>query len=94
MPLHDKHPSQQTTDDEVYASSDLPRVMPRRRRSPAHTLSPTCGDLSIQRILVRQGVSRDLASLLVADMKHTLEYLERHPVETQLTSAEASGFHH
>jgi len=48
----------------------------------------------IQRILVRHGVSHDLASLLLDDMQRAIAHLKKHPVETPLTEAEASGFHH
>jgi glutamate decarboxylase len=51
-------------------------------------------DLAIQRILVRHGVSRDLGELLLEDMRRTLDYFEKHPCDSSLTAAEASGFHH
>jgi glutamate decarboxylase len=51
-------------------------------------------DLSIQRILVRHGVSRDLAALLLENMRDALEYFKQHPVHATLTEQEASGFHH
>lgn len=47
-----------------------------------------------QRILVRHGVSRDLAALLIGDMKRALEYFEKHPVSKPLTAAESTGFIH
>jgi glutamate decarboxylase len=50
--------------------------------------------VAIQRILVRHGVSRDLASLLLEDMQRCLDYFEQHPITTSVTPAEASGFHH
>ena len=53
-----------------------------------------CKELTIQRILVRHGVSRDLGSLLLADMKWAIEYFEQHPVQTHMSADEASGFHH
>jgi glutamate decarboxylase len=43
---------------------------------------------------VRHGVSRDLGSLLVEDMKRALEYFDKHPVSAPLTTEDASGFHH
>jgi len=43
---------------------------------------------------VRHGVSHDLGALLLDDMKRSLEYFKRHPVQTALTSEEAAGFHH
>ena len=70
------------------------RLRARGWQVPAYALPANCQSTSIQRILVRQGVSRDLASLLLQDMKNALDYFEKHPVERSLTSAEASGFHH
>jgi glutamate decarboxylase len=70
------------------------RLRARGWQVPAYALPANCQTTSIQRILVRQGVSRDLASLLLEDMAKALEYFEKHPVERSLTSAEASGFHH
>ena len=51
-------------------------------------------DLVVQRILVRHGVSRDLASLLIEDMKRTLDYFASHPVQVPLNEDESGGFHH
>jgi glutamate decarboxylase len=70
------------------------RLRSRGWQVPAYALPANCQDRVIQRVLVRHGVSRDLGSLLLDDMKRTLEYFTRHPVQSQLTSDEASGFHH
>ena len=48
----------------------------------------------VQRILVRHGVSRDLATLLLGDIRNALLHFQRHPVHTPMSSEEASGFHH
>ncbi|MBL8658411.1 MAG: glutamate decarboxylase [Rhodospirillales bacterium] len=61
---------------------------------PAYSLPANCGDLVIQRILVRHGVSKDLGSLLIADMKRCLEHFKAHPVSRAMGENEASGFHH
>ncbi|MGJ8586136.1 MAG: glutamate decarboxylase [Marinosulfonomonas sp.] len=61
---------------------------------PAYTLPSNCQDRAVQRILVRNGVSRDLASLLLQDMKSALEHLGKHPRQAPLGDEDASGFHH
>lgn len=61
---------------------------------PAYSLPADCQDLVVQRILVRHGVSRDLGSLLLEDMKRAIEYFEKHPIQTHMSEEEASGFHH
>jgi len=43
---------------------------------------------------VRNGVSRDLATLLLRDIRDALDHLQRNPARTPLTDAEAGGFHH
>jgi glutamate decarboxylase len=70
------------------------RLRSRGWQVPAYSLPSNCEDLVIQRILVRHGVSKDLGSLLVEDMRRTLEYFRAHPVTSPLSSLEAGGFHH
>lgn len=61
---------------------------------PAYSLPAHCDDVVIQRILVRHGVSRDLATALLKDFKRAIKHLQRHPAKTSLTASESSGFHH
>jgi glutamate decarboxylase len=70
------------------------RLRTRGWQVPAYSLPADRQDLSIQRILVRHGVSRDLGSLLVEDMKKALDYFQKHPVQSALTAEESAGFHH
>jgi glutamate decarboxylase len=61
---------------------------------PAYSLPPDREDLVVQRILVRHGVSRDLAELLIADIQRALELLESHPPSRSLGPREAGSFNH
>ncbi|WP_121067496.1 glutamate decarboxylase [Chachezhania antarctica] len=70
------------------------RLRVRGWQVPAYTLPANCEDRAIQRILVRNGVSRDLCALLIDDMKSALEHVEAHPRKTSLSEDDASGFHH
>ena len=70
------------------------RLCARGWQVPAYSLPANCENQAIQRILVRHGVSRDLATLLLDDMKAALVYLAKHPLQKSLTSDDASGFHH
>jgi glutamate decarboxylase len=70
------------------------RLRSRGWQVPAYSLPADRTDLVIQRILVRHGVSRDLASLLLADLRRSLEFFEKHPVTTSMTAEEAGGFNH
>lgn len=70
------------------------RLRSRGWQVPAYSLPANCQDSAIQRILVRHGVSRDLGSLLLEDMKHSLDYFQKHPIQIPMAAAEATGFHH
>jgi glutamate decarboxylase len=70
------------------------RLRTRGWQVPAYSLPPEREDLAVQRILVRHGVSRDLGTLLVNDIKQALEFLEDHAPKTSVTAEKASGFHH
>ena len=61
---------------------------------PAYPLTGAVADISIQRILVRQGVSRDLAFLLLSDMKEAIAHFDKHPVSVAMTPGESGGFSH
>ncbi|OAT21505.1 glutamate decarboxylase [Proteus myxofaciens] len=61
---------------------------------PAYSMPANREDLVIQRILVRHGVSLDLAALLIEDFKRTLDYFEKHPVTKPLSEEDGAGFNH
>ena len=61
---------------------------------PAYTLTGSVSDIAVQRILVRQGVSRDLASLLLDDFRDAVAHFTRHPITVPMTKEESSGFNH
>ena len=61
---------------------------------PAYTLPANCKETAVQRIIVRQGVSRDLARLLMADMVGAVDWLRAHPGGLQMTEKDAGGFNH
>lgn len=61
---------------------------------PAYSMPAHRADLVVQRILVRHGVTQDLASLLMADFRQALDYLEKHPVSVSATREEAGGYRH
>jgi glutamate decarboxylase len=59
---------------------------------PAYTFPDNRSDLSALRIVVRNGFGRDLAELLLDDLRRTLPVLER--LERPLLGPEAAGFEH
>jgi glutamate decarboxylase len=76
----------------LYALADRLRV--RGWQVPAYTLPAHCQEITVQRILVRHGVSRDLADLLLENIRQALAFFESHPGQYNLSGEEASGFHH
>jgi glutamate decarboxylase len=60
---------------------------------PAYTFPENRQDLAALRIVIRNGVSRDLADMLIADLRRHVEYLERLPAPLPSTGA-SEGFRH
>ena len=63
-------------------AEDLPddladRLRVRGWQVPAYSLPAECQDAAIQRVLVRHGVSQDLGTLLVEDIKRALRFRGR-----------------
>jgi glutamate decarboxylase len=48
----------------------------------------------VQRILVRLGVSQDLASLLLEDFRKAVGHFAKHPVTVPMSKEESAGFNH
>ena len=61
---------------------------------PAYTLTGTASDIPVQRILVRLGVSQDMASLLLDDFRDAVAHFAKHPVTVPMSKEESTGFNH
>lgn len=81
-----------TSNYSLYDIAD--KLRSRGWQVPAYSMPANREDLVVQRILVRHGVSLDLAPLLIEDFKRTLDYFEKHPVNKPLTEDEGGGFNH
>jgi glutamate decarboxylase len=82
-------------EDPGYTLYDLAdRLRVRGWQVPAYPLTGSVSDVPVQRILVRQDVSRDLAELLLADFRDAVGHFDKHPVSVPLDATEASGFSH
>jgi glutamate decarboxylase len=82
-------------EDPGYTLYDLAdRMRTRGWQVPAYPLTGSVSDISVQRVLVRQGVSRDLASLLLSDMTDAVAHFSHHPVTVPMTKEESGGFSH
>jgi glutamate decarboxylase len=76
----------------LYDLADRLRV--RGWQVPAYSMPPDRENLVVQRILVRNGVTRDLVAALLDDFRRALDYFETHPAATLLTAEEGTGYHH
>ena len=76
----------------LYDLADRLRV--RGWQVPAYPLTGSVSDVTVQRILVRQGLDRDLASILLEDFAASVAHLEKHPVSVAMSSEESGGFNH
>jgi glutamate decarboxylase len=82
-------------EDPGYTLFDLAdRVRMRGWQVPAYTLTGTASNIAVQRILLRQGVSRDMATTLLDDLRAAIEHLHKHPITVPMTAEESSGFNH
>ncbi|WP_031068023.1 glutamate decarboxylase [Streptomyces sp. NRRL WC-3742] len=85
-----------TTEDMPFDVFDVSRRLRERGwQVPAYTFPPHREDLSVLRIVCRNGFSRDLADLLLADLGRLLPELRRQPVPLRDLGVPArAGFHH
>ena len=68
--------------DHGYTLYDLSeRVRMRGWQIASYPLPPDRQETIVQRVLVRHGVSRDLAALLLSDIKREVEHLQKNPVK-------------
>jgi glutamate decarboxylase len=84
-----------TLDDSVknFTVFDVSNALRERGwQVPAYTFPEHRTDLAALRVVVRRGVSHDVANLLLSDLKRVLPRLERQPAP--VLDAAASGFHH
>ncbi|HWZ71970.1 MAG TPA: glutamate decarboxylase [Casimicrobiaceae bacterium] len=70
------------------------RLRARGWQIAAYSMPANQQSVVVQRALVRHGVSRDLAGLLIEDIRHCLEWFKAHPVTSPLSEVEGGGFHH
>lgn len=63
---------------------------------PAYTMPVNVEDLVVQRIVVKQGMSYDMANLLLNNIRESLQYFNKldGPIPKTKPGKKASGFHH
>jgi glutamate decarboxylase len=76
----------------LYDLADRLRV--RGWQVPAYPMPPNLEGLVVQRVLARLGLSRDLAELLIEDIRRAIQHFEEYPSTKVLTRKNAGGYHH
>jgi glutamate decarboxylase len=70
------------------------RLRMRGWQAAAYTMPPNLTDVVVMRLLIRHGFSRDMADLLLADVRRSIEHLLKHPSTKPVTAAEGTNFTH
>ena len=79
----------------TYTAYDLSRKLREHGwLVPAYSLPPHLEDVVVLRIVVRNGLSFDLADLFLADLKRAVEWFERLSAPMPQEDAAATAFHH
>ena len=82
-------------EDPGYTLFDLAdRLRVRGWQVPAYPLTGSVSNVTVQRVLVRQGVDRDLISLLLDDFAASVAHFTKHPVSVPMAPDESGGFSH
>jgi glutamate decarboxylase len=82
-------------EDPGYSLFDLSdRLRTRGWQVAAYTLLPNIAHVTVMRVLIRHGFSRDLADLLLEDCRRAIAHLQKHPPGVPLNAAEATSFTH
>jgi len=76
----------------VYDISD--RLRARGWLVPAYPMPPDMQDMSVLRVVVRNGLSRDMAGMLLDDLKATVEHLDASGARPGGPEPVRVGFHH
>ena len=70
------------------------RLRARGWQIAAYTMVPNIEDMAVMRVLIRHGFSLDLADGLLADIRRSLEYFEKHPITAPMTAQEGASHDH
>lgn len=76
----------------LYDLSD--RLRMRGWQLPAFTLSGQCSHITVARVMIRRGLSMNMAGILLDDIKRELAYFEQNPVDHHSSAANGTVFNH
>ncbi|MEO6836517.1 MAG: glutamate decarboxylase [Candidatus Tumulicola sp.] len=78
-----------------YSLFDLSdRLRARGWQVAAYSMIPNITDMTVMRILVRHGCSRDLANALIEDIQRALEFFKTHPLSKPMVASEGASHNH
>ncbi len=70
------------------------RIRSRGWQIAAYAMPPNREDLVIMRIMIRHGFSRDMADILLKDLRHCIDFFSKHPLTNHSDEKESSSFKH
>lgn len=70
------------------------KLLERGWQVPAFNLTGQASDITIMRVMVRQGVSMDMAQLMIDDLGRAIDHFDAHPVSAPLTETERGAYTH
>ena len=70
------------------------RLRMRGWQAAAYTMPANISQLVVMRLLIRNGFSRDMADMLLEDIRRSIAHLQKHPLAKPLTPAEGTTFTH
>jgi glutamate decarboxylase len=88
--FHFKHPEK--ADFNLYELSD--RLRMRGWQVPAFSLPANVQDIVVMRVMVRQGFTMDMATLLVEDMKRAICHLKKYRSAPPMKESDGMTFKH
>ena len=78
-----------------YSLYDVSDQLARRGwQAPAFALTGAATDITVMRIMIRQGVSRDMAALFAKDFRWAIAHFHDHPITVPLTADEVALHDH
>ena len=70
------------------------RLRMRGWQVPAYPFTGELEKNTYQRILVKRDFTREMADLLLNDIRHAIEHFQKHPITSNLDASEAASFNH
>jgi glutamate decarboxylase len=70
------------------------RLRMRGWQVPAYPFTGELESTAFQRILVKRDFTRDMADLLLEDIRQAIAHFQKHPITSNLLATEAASYNH